>query len=119
MTDISQEAREAELQLIDYLLSLGARGDDNETAIANETLAGLFDDYRTEIECAAEQRGREHADDVLSRVIEHITDSEVELTVNASCDQPDADLGWVLEIVKDEVDSFAQAIRNAKENEHG
>jgi hypothetical protein len=53
--------QEGALQLIDYLLSLGARGDDNETAIANDTLAGLFDDYRAEIEAAAEQRGMERA----------------------------------------------------------
>jgi len=53
--------QEGALQLIDYLLSLGARGDDNETAIANETLAGLFDDYRAEIEAAAEQRVMERA----------------------------------------------------------
>jgi hypothetical protein len=111
MTDISQEAREAELQLIDYLLSLGARGDDNETAIANETLAGLFDDYRTEIECAAEQRGR----------LAGLGDDEViaESKIVEIADSFEKRTGQPSERWNTACDHIAQAIRDAKENEHG
>ena len=56
---VEPNERECALQLIDYLLSLGARGDCNEAAMANRTLTGLFDAYRAEIEAAAEQRGYE------------------------------------------------------------
>lgn len=84
---------EGALQLIDYLLSLGARGDDNETAIANDTLAGLFDDYRAEIEAAAEQRGMEQAVEIVREFIQQ------------------ADTASVLEVLR----SVHESIRNAKE----